>query len=148
MSNSPCFDSRVESGLAARKARRRQPNIVLDSDTHARLYLLAEMAIRTDPDTSMKLLAELDRVNVVLPDGLPPDVVTVGRRVTYSDESTGVIRTIHLVWPRDADVEQHRVSVITPVGAALIGMRVGQRILWCMPDGETTSLRVHNVQPS
>lgn len=132
----------------ARAGLRKQPNIVLDSDVHARLYLLAEMAVRTNPEVSLKLLSELDRANLVFPESLPADVVTIGRRVTYTDESTNVTRTIDLVWPRDADVGRMLVSVITPVGAALVGLRVGQRILWSLPSGETVSLRVDGVEPA
>lgn len=144
------YETRIGAPAAptrpARASRRRQPQIVVDTDTHARLYVLADMALHSDPETAFKLLNELDRANIVLPAALPDNAVTIGRKVTYTDESTGVARTFELVWPSDADVEAQKVSVITPIGAALIGLCTGQRILWQMRGGDSTLLRVDRVE--
>ena len=66
-------------------------------------------------------------------------------RCTYIDESRGVQREIELVYPEEADPGTGKVSVLTPVGSALIGLKTGQGIDWCFPDGSVRCLRVMEV---
>jgi len=61
---------------------------------------------------------------------IPPDVVTMGSTVTFLDEESGAERTVRLVYPAQADISAGRVSVLTPIGAGLIGLSVGQSIDW------------------
>lgn len=84
---------------------------------------------------SESLDGELHRAIIVAPAEVPPDVVTMNSDVVYEDAATGVRRTIRLVYPRDADAVAGRVSVLAPVGAALLGLRVGQEISWRVPNG-------------
>ncbi|MEO8303053.1 MAG: nucleoside diphosphate kinase regulator [Betaproteobacteria bacterium] len=99
------------------------------------------MALQPDP----LLRAELERAIVVSPEAMPPDVVTMHSQVRYLDETAGVCRQIQIVYPEDADVGQGKVSVLAPVGAALLGLEVGQAIDWNFPAGETRRLRVEEV---
>jgi regulator of nucleoside diphosphate kinase len=99
------------------------------------------MALRPDE----RLRADLDRAVVVAPEAVPAGIVTVGSDVRYLDEYAGVSRRIRLVYPEDADAGQGRVSVLAPVGAALIGLAVGQHIDWEFPSGEVRRLRVEEV---
>ena len=71
-----------------------------------------------------------DRAEFCSPETLPADVVTMRSRVTFLDEESGEQHSVELVYPRAADMEQGRVSVLTPVGAALIGLRRGAAIDW------------------
>ncbi|MEO8346221.1 MAG: nucleoside diphosphate kinase regulator [Betaproteobacteria bacterium] len=99
------------------------------------------MALQPDP----WLRAELERAIVVAPEAIPPSVVTMYSHVRYLDESAGVCRQIQIVFPEDADVAQGKVSVLAPVGAALLGVEAGQAIDWRFPDGDLRRLRVEKV---
>jgi regulator of nucleoside diphosphate kinase len=91
------------------------------------------------------LQRELDRAIVVSAEAVPPDVVTMNSRVLYTDESTGVRRLVTIVWPDEADGTNGRVSVLAPVGSALLGLSVGQSIEWEFPDGRRRRLRLEDV---
>jgi len=94
---------------------------------------------------SDELAEELDRAIVVEMEQVPIDVVTMHTRCTYIDRLTGVPREIELVFPDEADPAMGKISVLTPVGSALIGLRVGQAIAWAFPDGSTRRLEVASV---
>lgn len=98
---------------------------------------------------SDELSEELDRAIVVSMAQLPSDVVTMHALFTYADQLTGTLREIELVYPDEADSTHGKISVLTPVGSAMIGLRVGQEIAWGFPDGTTRRLRVVSVtQPA
>jgi len=99
------------------------------------------MALQPGP----ALRAELERAIVVPPDRFPSGVVGMYSHVRYRDEHAGVSRRIQIVLPEDADVEQGKVSVLAPVGAALLGLETGQVIDWKFPAGEIRQLRVEEV---
>lgn len=88
---------------------------------------------------------ELARADVVAPEEISPDVVTMNSRARFVDEDLREELEMTLVYPRDADVAQGRVSVLAPVGAALLGLAVGQAIEWPLPHGGTRRLRVSAV---
>jgi regulator of nucleoside diphosphate kinase len=88
------------------------------------------------------LRAELDRAEVVEPEDVPPDVVTMNSRVRVVDETTGDETELQLVFPAAADVVRGAVSVLAPVGSALLGLRVGSAIDWPVPDGRERRFRV------
>lgn len=96
-------------------------------------------------DLSDELAEELDRAIVVHSAQVPEDVVTMHARCTYIDERTGTQREIELVYPDEADPASGKISVLTPVGSALIGLRVGQEIAWDFPDGSMRYLKVASV---
>ena len=91
---------------------------------------------------------ELERARVVPPREVAADVVTMGSRVLFEDDA-GETHDVTLVYPEDADMEEHRMSVLTPVGAALIGLKVGQSIHWRTRNDEDRILKVLKVaQPN
>ena len=92
-----------------------------------------------------KLEAELDRADVLLAADVPDDVVTMYSRVRYLDETTGERRSVTLVYPDETDVERGRISVLAPVGSALLGLSTGQTIDWEFPRGARRRLRVEEV---
>ncbi len=92
-----------------------------------------------------ELAEELDRAIVVHKEQVPEDVVTMHARCIYFDERLGTQREIELVYPYEADLATGKVSVLTPVGSALIGLRVGQEIAWDFPDGSVRRLKVAGV---
>jgi regulator of nucleoside diphosphate kinase len=82
-----------------------------------------------------RLEDELERAVVVPQREVPGDVVTMNSQLVYEDCVTGSRRDVHLVYPHDADARCGRVSVIAPVGSALLGLSVGQQIAWRIPAG-------------
>lgn len=91
------------------------------------------------------LSEELERAIVVPSDRIPMDVVTMNSRLIYSDENTGTTREVELVYPGEADPVAGRISVLAPVGCALLGLRAGQSIDWNLPNGKVHRLRVERV---
>lgn len=92
-----------------------------------------------------ELQRELERAIVVSSEAVPRDVVTMNSRALYVDETTGERRLVQLVYPEEADAGASKVSVLAPVGAALLGLSVGQAIEWDFPDGSRRRLRVEDV---
>lgn len=93
---------------------------------------------------SSGLQDELDRADVVSPLDLPAGVVTMHACVRYVDETTGERRRVTLVYPDRADAARGRVSVLAPVGSALLGLKPGDAIDWEFPHG-VRRLRVERV---
>lgn len=105
------------------------PPITIATGDHERLTVVAEAAARREIDAAQDLLFELDRADVVADGAVPDDVVRMGSMVTYRGDG-GAEQTVTLVYPADAEIAEMKVSVLTPVGAALIGMSAGQSIAW------------------
>jgi regulator of nucleoside diphosphate kinase len=103
------------------------PEIVLGAADHRLLNILAMAGLTHTPEQSDDLLYELERARVV--DDAPGDIVRMGSTVRYRTD-TGQEPTVTLVYPADADITEGRISVLTPIGTALIGLRVGQSITW------------------
>jgi len=120
----------------------REPRIVVTSTDMERLRTLIDT---TAGDRADALDAELMRAEVVEPSQIPPDVVTMNSRVVYRDEESHETREVTLSYPQDASLEQGRISVLAPVGAALLGLSVGQEIEWQLPGGKSRRLRVLSV---
>jgi regulator of nucleoside diphosphate kinase len=92
-----------------------------------------------------KLENELVRAIVVPRDQLPKDVVTMNSRVVFEDETTAERREVELVYPGNADISVGKISILVPVGTALLGLRVGQSIEWELPSGQKRRYRVIEV---
>lgn len=92
-----------------------------------------------------KLESELVRANVVSRDKIPEDVVTMNSRVIFENETTRERHEITLVFPGSADIDAGKISVLVPVGTALLGLRVGQSIDWELPGGEKQRYRIVKV---
>ena len=92
------------------------------------------------------LMEELSRAHVVPDDACPSHVVQMGSHVTYTDDVAGRTHSVSVVYPTEANIDDQRVSVLTPVGAALIGMSPAQCIHWRDPDGRTRILTVLDVR--
>jgi regulator of nucleoside diphosphate kinase len=115
------------------------PQIYLTQDDMDRILALVE----SYPDKRFeKLENELLRAKVVPRDEIPQDLVTMNSRVIFENETTGERREITLVYPGMADIGAGRISVLVPVGTALLGLRVGQSIDWELPSGETQRFRI------
>jgi regulator of nucleoside diphosphate kinase len=98
------------------------------------------------PDASHLLAAALEGAVVVSPDVMPPDVVTMRSRVVLKDFESGRRREVVLVYPEEERRAVGRISVLSPVGTALLGLSEGTLVEWPLPSGRTAVLRVDEVQ--
>ena len=105
------------------------PSIIVGRADHQMLNRLAIASLDRSPELSDQLLNELDRANVVADSEVPEDIARMGSTIRYRTDS-GQEQTVTLVYPAEADIEAGRVSVLTPIGTALIGLRAGQSITW------------------
>ena len=87
---------------------------------------------------------ELDRAVVVSSKDVPPDVVTMNSQLQVKDLASGEKMTFRLVFPSDADFERGKVSILAPIGTALIGYRAGDTVHWHVPSG-IRRLRIEEV---
>ena len=117
--------------------------IVTRHDLHRLDGLLKAVstAYRTDQEHLAKLKNELSRARIVDPKRVPGDVVTMNSRVRFRDLEEECDHVFSLVFPADADTSQKRLSILAPVGAALLGYRVGDVVEWPVPSG-TKRLRI------
>jgi regulator of nucleoside diphosphate kinase len=118
------------------------PQIYLTQNDLDRLLKLVEAQPGKGFD---QLESELVRANVVPREKIPRDVVTMNSRVVFENETTREQREITLVYPGNADINAGKVSVLVPVGTALLGLRVGQSIDWELPGGEKQRYRIVEV---
>jgi regulator of nucleoside diphosphate kinase len=88
---------------------------------------------------------ELTRAHVVSAAELPRGVVTMGSRLVVEDVRNGGRRAITLVYPEEADSDTGKVSVLAPMGSAVLGLRVGDEIDWDLPGGRTARFRIVEV---
>ena len=121
------------------------PPITVSSRDLDRLERLLESPAVAALPAAAALGSELERANVVAPADMPADVVTMNSEVTCVDEVGGETHRLTLVYPPDADVDKHRISVLAPVGPALLGLSVGQSIDWNAPGGRSLRLRVTSI---
>lgn len=123
------------------KAKARPPIVLCESDADR----IADLAVGVEtrlPQVAAMLLKEIERARIVKNGALPADVVGMGSQVRFRDENTGTERTVRLVYPNEADIEAGRISILTPIGAGLIGLREGQSIRWEDRDGHPKILQV------
>jgi regulator of nucleoside diphosphate kinase len=118
---------------------------VTQKDLEQLTRLLETHGSRRDADVRTALEEELGHAVVVDSAQIPPDVVTMNSRVRFEDLDTNEKLEVTLVYPRDSDVDQDKVSVLAPVGSALLGLSVGQSIRWPLPGGKSRHLRVVSV---
>jgi len=126
------------------KSARRPPIHMIDSEADA----LADLALgvaKQLPEVSEMLLSEITRATIHKAARLPRDVVAMYSTVEFVDEASNATHVCQLVYPKDADISAGRVSILTPVGAGLIGLREGQTILWPRRDGRERRLAIIKV---
>lgn len=122
----------------------KRPKIILTSQDLNRLEkLLDALPVAAFPGKA-ELQAELDRAEVVKPEDIPPDVVTMNSTVRFALES-GKDSSLTLVYPKDMNGEADRISVLAPVGSALLGLSAGEHIEWPRPGGGVLNLRIVEV---
>ena len=122
-----------------------QPPIQIRESDADRVTNLAIAAEGRLPQVAALLLSELDRATI-LPDAeLPHEIVAMRSTVRFVDEASGVERLLNLVYPPEADIEAGRISILSLVGAGLIGLKQGQSIMWPDRAGNQRRLRIIDV---
>lgn len=117
-----------------------------ESDMVAGLALQVE---HRSPVVAAMLLEEIERAELHEPDTLPDAAVTLGAELDFIDEKTNQLRTAQLVLPAEANIALGRISILTPMGAALYGLMAGQSIDWPDLDGNERRIKILRVkQPS
>lgn len=108
------------------------------------LELLEEQADARDQEHLLQLEEELRRAKVVAPQNIHPEVVTMNSKVRTKDLNTGKEAIYHLVFPGDADAANQKVSILAPIGTALIGFKAGDTVEWKAPAG-VKQLKIEEV---
>jgi regulator of nucleoside diphosphate kinase len=127
-----------------RRATARSPNIYMSEADHRRLSGL--VGFPTEALSGAALLRnELDRAIILGPTDTPRSFVRIGSIVTYEDCATSRVRTVQLVLPEDANIDENRISALTPVGAALLGLKVGRAFVWG-PKDRARKVRILSVE--
>jgi regulator of nucleoside diphosphate kinase len=119
---------------------------ITQSDLKRLCHVVAtELELRDGFDRRLNdLIVELERAEVVLSDEIPNDVVTMNSTVVLRDLDTNETETYTLVYPNHANIAHNRLSVLAPVGTAILGYCVGDVVQWCVASG-LRRLRVEEV---
>src|SRR6476469_2792578 len=126
----------------------KKQDIIMSEDDHEELRCVVAAAVRLSRRGLEEIAAlerELTRAEIVLPGEVPPDVITMNSRAALLDLETAERMEFTLVYPADANIEEGKISVLAPLGAAMIGYRVGDEFRWSVPYGERR-LRVTAVR--
>ncbi|HET6535325.1 MAG TPA: nucleoside diphosphate kinase regulator [Sphingomicrobium sp.] len=114
-----------------------------ESDMVATLALQVE---HRQPVVASMLLEEIERAQLHEPETLPETAVSIGSEIDFIDERSGQLRTVELVLPAMANIAEGRISILTPMGAALYGLTAGQSIDWPDLDGHERRIRILRVR--
>jgi regulator of nucleoside diphosphate kinase len=139
----PMTQTRANANFANAELK---PSIFVSEADHDRLINLAVAAEERAPDVASALQSEMERARVVPAASLPAHVVQMGSTVEFHSDA-GQQRRVTLVFPGEADLAKGRISILTPIGAALIGLSPGQSITWTARDGRQHRLTVLSVAP-
>lgn len=118
------------------------PPITVSSLDLERIEALLDTPAHRHFPGSDALRAEIARAAIVEPEQMPADIVTMNSTVNVVDEGAKEEYQLTLVYPRDADGDPGKVSVLAPVGSAILGLRIGDSIRWPMPGGREVGLRI------
>ena len=121
----------------------REPRVTVDTENYRRLTLLADASYDLNPPLAEMLLDELARAKVV--DCLPKGTVGMGSTVVFRDHDAQRDHTIKLVYPIEANIEERKISIFTPIGVALLGLQLGSTIAFPGKDNEQRTVQVLNV---
>lgn len=117
-------------------------SILLGKSEHSQLLALLDKYNSMEFDN---LFEELDSATVLADEEVPIDVVRMHSLVTYKDDATQKVMEVQIVYPGEAGRKSASVSVLAPIGAALIGLREGESITWPVPNGRMKTITVLKV---
>jgi regulator of nucleoside diphosphate kinase len=131
--------------MASLHAREGRPTIHLLASEADQVAGLALRVEHDNPVVASMLLEEIERAELHDPQSMPPDAVRLNSRVAFIDERTSELREVQLVLPLAANIAEGRISILTPMGAALYGLVSGQSIEWPDRQGHTRPIRIVRV---
>ncbi|SKB83381.1 GreA/GreB family elongation factor [Daejeonella lutea] len=117
--------------------------LILSKSDHELLNNHLKLSTNLSEFNKKKLGLELKTARVISPDDMPGDVVSANSYVQIQDVESGKTFDFHLVNPREADIKTNRLSVLAPIGVALLGYRPGVEVDWEMPNGLKVFRIVH-----
>lgn len=129
---------RRRSGVKQMKKKSQSTSIYITEPDHQRLSGLIETTRErngVDREYLTNLEAELDRAEIVDPKDIPADVITMRSKVRLKDLVTGEANTYSLVFPTEADFSEGKISILAPIGTAILGYKRGDTIEWPVPSG-------------
>ena len=115
-----------------------QKIIIGEEDFQRLKNMIAEMSGVRNSDTRehlARLEEEIDSATIMSKEKMPPDIVTMDSTVSFVEEDTGESFFYTLTWPQSADIEQNKISILAPVGMALLGYATGDIVEWDVPSG-------------
>lgn len=118
------------------------PQLTLSKTDFERLMRLIQTA---QPEIAEPLEFELQRATLVDATELPANVVSMNSIVRFKDVDSNTESTLKLVYPHEASMERQQISVLAPIGSALIGMKIGDAITWSVPSGKEKRITVMEV---
>lgn len=119
-----------------------RPAIIINELDAERIDRLLEQPAHASLPVAQALNDELDRAQMRAPEAMPANVVTMNSTVKFRELKSGEVRTRTLVYPAQMTDSASQLSVLAPVGAALLGLQVGDSIHWELPGGSTTDIEV------
>jgi regulator of nucleoside diphosphate kinase len=131
--------------MAPVNKRQHKPAISITRSDYEGLSRLAQSHVARNPDVADALLAELDRARVMEDGRIASETVRMGSTLHFTSD-LGEDMRVTLVFPGEADIAQGKISILTPIGAALIGLSAGQSIDWTARDGRIHRLKVESVE--
>lgn len=119
-----------------------EDNILMTEKDYLRLKHV--LSFQSSPELE-NLELELDRATIITDDEVPPDLVTMNSKVKFLNLQDNREMTVSIVYPSEANSSEGKISVLAPLGSALIGLRSQQEINWMFPDGKTKTLRILEI---
>ncbi|CAM3619209.1 nucleoside diphosphate kinase regulator [Pseudomonas wadenswilerensis] len=125
-----------------------KPSIIVTRLDVQRLERLIDSLDEKTQDSPgvLALQDELDRAETVGHEEIPAGVVTMNSRVHCREEASGKDYHLTLVYPKDANADEGKISILAPIGSALLGLSVGEKIDWPAPGGKTLKLELLAVE--
>ncbi|GEO04800.1 prokaryotic transcription elongation factor, GreA/GreB domain protein [Adhaeribacter aerolatus] len=112
-----------------------KPIYLTDTDYQRLHHLVKAQRTSTRPQVAAALGKELERAQVVPSEEIPPNVITMNSKVRIKEMKSTTEMEITIVYPKDADLREQKVSILAPVGTAVLGCQVGDEVEWLVPDG-------------
>ncbi|HEY0962175.1 MAG TPA: nucleoside diphosphate kinase regulator [Pseudomonadales bacterium] len=122
-----------------------RPKLIISSLDAERLERLLEHLPASAFAGRQALESELARAEIVAPQDMPPDVVTMNSTVKFRVDASTEEFMLTLVYPRDMDKSNDKISILAPVGSALLGLSCGDEIEWPRPGGGLMRVRIEEV---
>lgn len=107
--------------------------------------LISSLLRDLQSETVDLLKEELGRATIVTDEELPKNVVAMNTSVKFQNLETKKETLVELVYPQEANISDNRISILSPIGSALIGLRIGQSISWPIPNGKVRKLKIISV---